>query len=89
VPLIPPVCQHAAFWLGVPYVAAINSDVSHGVMVAAALVTLSLGVLVVHTLIELVADRGERSPVPVAPVEVTTSTGGAPVPALHGWNGDI
>ena len=79
--LIPPVCQHAAFWLGVPYVAAINSDVSHGVMVGAALVTLSLGVLVVYTLIDLVADRGE----PRAGVEhlVEVGTSAPPVPALH------
>jgi hypothetical protein len=82
--LIPPVCQHAAFWLGVPYVAAINSDASRGVMVLAALVTLALGVLVLHTLVDLVADRGESglSPTPAAtPTAVRTST--APIPALR------
>ena len=60
--LIPPVCQHAAFWLGVPYIAAINSDVSSGVMTAAALVTISLGALVVYTLIDLVATDRRRPP---------------------------
>jgi hypothetical protein len=80
--LIPPVCQHAAFWLGVPYVAAINSDVSHGVMTLAALITISLGALVVYTLIDLVAERGEARPAPVPPVDVTTSA--PPVPALRG-----
>jgi hypothetical protein len=77
VPLIPPVCQHAAFWLGVPYVAAINSDKSHGVMTVAALVTLSLGVLVLHTLIDLVRDRGEARP-PVVPAEPVA----APAPSI-------
>lgn len=78
--LIPPVCQHAAFWLGVPYVAAINSDASHGVMTLAALVTIGLGLLVLHTLIDLVADRGERRAAPVEP-PVTMPE---PVPALRG-----
>ncbi len=80
--LIPPVCQHAAFWLGVPYVAAINSDASHGVMTLAALVTISLGLLVVYTLIDLVADRGESrsGQAPVAEVREPAP----PVPALRG-----
>lgn len=60
--LIPPVCQHAAFWLGVPYVAAINSDAGSGVTTGAALITISLGVLVVYTLIDLVAKDRRRPP---------------------------
>lgn len=82
VPLIPPVCQHAAFWLGVPYVAAINSDASHGVRLLAALVTLGLGVLVIHTLIDLVADRRQSTPAaPDAPVGDALPV--PPIPALH------
>jgi hypothetical protein len=81
VPLIPPVCQHAAFWLGVPYVAAINSDASHGVRVAAALVTLSLGVLVLHTLVDLVAGRPDSRPATSPPVAEPTAS---PIPVLHG-----
>lgn len=53
--LIPPVCQHAAFWLGVPYIAAINSDVSSGVRTLAALVTIALGIGVVYLLVDFVA----------------------------------
>jgi hypothetical protein len=79
--LIPPVCQHAAFWLGLPYVAAINSDAGSGLRTLAALVTLSLGILVLHTLIGLVADRGEpRKSADATPVASPSS---APIPALR------
>lgn len=80
--LIPPVSQHAAFWLGVPYVAAINSDVSHGVMTVAALVTISLGALVVYLLTDLVAVRGEPRAESRPPLDVPESAD--PVPALRG-----
>ncbi len=87
--LIPPVCQHAAFWLGLPYVAAINSGAGSGLRTLAALVTLSLGVLVLHTLIGLVADRGEARattdilPAPTVDATSVDSPSSAPVPALR------
>lgn len=90
IPLIPPVCQAAAFWVGVPYVAAINSDVDHGVMMAAAVLTFAIGATAMHTLVDLVADRGESRPkdgsaeTPVPADVASPATASAPqIPALR------
>lgn len=77
---LPPICQHAAFWLGVPYVAAINSDAGHGLRTVAALATMALGLGLMYLLIDAVADRGEKRT--AAPVPLSESV--HPVPALHG-----